>query len=109
MKSVTVKKPQKLKVVSFNEFVEYVKKNSREPHWHTYLYGVSITHENDSHYILMPENGQVDFRRGQLLCIREDFSMFIITETDFKHQLKMLMLNYEMDTKTGDFIEYKLP
>jgi hypothetical protein len=96
MKIITTE-PEQLRVIYFNEFVDYMKEKSPPPHWSTGLFGVSVTHENDSHYILMPNNGQVDFRRGQVLCVRNDFSMFTLTESDISHQT--LYQKYSFDFK----------
>ncbi len=98
-------KPEKLKIIEFDEFVDYVVKKSSHPHWSTYLLGVSITHENDSHYILMPENGQVDFRKGQVLCVREDFSMFTTPNSDIMHQTGRLTFTFEIKESLLEYLE----
>jgi len=63
------KKPVEIEAFTFEEFVEYAKENTPEPHWSIDFRGHSITHENDSLYLIPTLEGVHNFTPEDMLIV----------------------------------------
>ena len=61
------KKPVVVEAITFQEFVEYAKANTKAPHWSIPYQGVNVTHENDERYLIPTLEGTHNFTPQDML------------------------------------------
>lgn len=61
------KKPVVIEAITFEEFVQFAKETTQEPHWSIPYQGVNISHENDNCYLITTLEGIMQFTPNDML------------------------------------------
>ncbi len=80
-----------VEAVTFDELVEHGK---NQPNanivdgipWHFTWHGLSVTHENNEHYII----NTVNFKRGEVISISQDDELVVYSEESFLNKYQKL-------------------
>lgn len=71
-------KEQIFQWIGFDDFVKYIKANTKYPHWTGMFQGLQYTHEHDSLYLIGGGYSQVRFHSDDVLCILNNGRPFIL-------------------------------
>jgi len=67
---------------TFDEFVQFAKDTTHEPHWNILFFGHFLTHENDQCYLIALRYGVVKFEPGDTLVADPVRGVYVIKSGD---------------------------